>query len=288
MTEFTGERFHPECKREIWYEHWHRYDVASKLCKNKHVLDLACGEGYGSDLIAKFASSVIGADYSRTIIKVSSNKYKQDNLAFCNVDAALIPFKDNSFDCIVSFETIEHLAAQEEMLTEFKRVLKPNGFLIISSPDKKNYTDKTGYNNPFHVKELYKEDFIDLLSNKFEHIKIWGQKLLFSSLIWEMSGKNNSSELIIQDDSGCSVELDPMYEIAICSNAPIDNKICDLSVYSDYGESVYKHYDDEVKRNIHARGVLEAYENRISQLESEIEQGKSSFYKKLISTIFKK
>ena len=62
--EFTGERFTPECVREIWYEHWHRYAFAMPLCHGKRVLDAACGEGYGSDLLAGVAAEVVGVDIS--------------------------------------------------------------------------------------------------------------------------------------------------------------------------------------------------------------------------------
>jgi len=62
-------------------------------------------------------------------------------------------------DLVVSFETIEHHDEHEQMLAEVKRVLKPDGMAIISSPDKAIYTDKPEYHNSFHVKELYREEF---------------------------------------------------------------------------------------------------------------------------------
>ena len=59
---FTGERFTPECVREIWYEHWHRYALAARYAAGRRVLDAACGEGYGSALLARHAKDVVGVD----------------------------------------------------------------------------------------------------------------------------------------------------------------------------------------------------------------------------------
>ena len=73
--DFTGERFTPECVREIWYEHWHRYVFARQLAKGKRVLDAACGEGYGSALLADVAASVVGADISDQAIAHARSRY---------------------------------------------------------------------------------------------------------------------------------------------------------------------------------------------------------------------
>ena len=59
---FTGERFTPECVREIWYEHWHRYAFAQRFAAGKRVLDAACGEGYGTAMLAGTAAQAVGID----------------------------------------------------------------------------------------------------------------------------------------------------------------------------------------------------------------------------------
>ncbi|MGB5290998.1 MAG: class I SAM-dependent methyltransferase, partial [Lysobacterales bacterium] len=81
--EFTGERFTPECEREIWYEHYHRYALASRWCIDKHTLDAACGEGYGSSMLARSAASVEGVDISPEAIEHARQRYgQQQNVNF--------------------------------------------------------------------------------------------------------------------------------------------------------------------------------------------------------------
>ncbi|MDT8409462.1 MAG: class I SAM-dependent methyltransferase, partial [Wenzhouxiangellaceae bacterium] len=157
--EFTGERFTPECVREIFYEHWHRYAWAGAYVAGLDVLDCACGEGYGSRLLADSARSVVGVDLDETSIAHARQRYAHDKLEFRRADALALPFEDRQFDCVVSFETLEHLAAHDDLLAGFKRVLKPGGFVLLSSPDRKTYSDETGYDNPYHVRELYRDEF---------------------------------------------------------------------------------------------------------------------------------
>src|SRR5262252_5618642 len=111
--EFTGERFVPECTREIWYEHWHRYQFASAVASGRRVLDAACGEGYGSALLARTAQSVVGLDIDAAAVQHARARYgKQSNLRFEQGDAIALPAFASPFDLIVSFETLEHVARQ--------------------------------------------------------------------------------------------------------------------------------------------------------------------------------
>ncbi len=164
---WTGERYIPEVQGEIELEHTHRYLLAKKISENKRVLDIASGEGYGSALLAEVATSVIGVDISAEAIDHASKKYTSKNLRFILGSCTNIPLDDNSIDVVVSFETIEHHDKHHEMMREIKRVLTPNGILFISSPDKLEYSDKFNYKNPFHIKELYRNEFEDLLKKYF-------------------------------------------------------------------------------------------------------------------------
>ena len=141
--EFTGERYTPECVREIRYEHVHRYVFARELVKGRKVLDAACGEGYGTALLAETATSVTGVDVSAAAIAHARKRYQHANADFVESDCLSMPFEDGEFDCIVSFETLEHLEEQESLLAEFRRVLKADGFLLVSTPDRAIYTDIT-------------------------------------------------------------------------------------------------------------------------------------------------
>jgi len=109
------------------------------------------------------------------VIKIARAKYQTENLHFQVLDVVNLPFPDNSFTTVVSFETIEHLKDQVKFMAEIKRVLQPAGKLIISTPDKE-MTDYLGINNPFHVQELNRTEFTVLLSNNFKNIKLFGQR----------------------------------------------------------------------------------------------------------------
>jgi ubiquinone/menaquinone biosynthesis C-methylase UbiE len=126
---FTGERFIPSEQGEIRIEHLQRYIFTLDLVTKKRVLDLACGEGYGSFLISGAAKQVIGVDVSDVAVRHATTKYakKHGNLKFQKCSATNLPFQDGSFDVVVSFETIEHLAEQMQMVAEIRRVLSPQG-----------------------------------------------------------------------------------------------------------------------------------------------------------------
>ena len=183
QLEATGERFVKSFDGIISLEHWHRYYLAKKIVKNKIVLDIASGEGYGSNLLASVAKLVIGVDVSHEAIGFSNQAYRRDNLKYLQGDCCDIPLEDHSVDIVVSFETIEHHDNHEEMLSEIKRVLRPDGLLIISSPDRHEYNDVPNYNNPHHVKELYTVEFIGLLSKYFSKVSLGDQRVVVGSLI---------------------------------------------------------------------------------------------------------
>ncbi len=271
--EFTGERFHPECIREMWYEHWHRYVFALPLARGKQVLDLACGEGYGSHLLSTVAEQVTGVDFDAQAIAHAQQRYQRDNLQYLQGDASQLPFDDDTFERVVSFETIEHLQAQEAMLKEIRRVLKPDGCLLISSPDKKHYSDETGYQNPYHVKELYREQFEQMLHKHFPQVRLWGQRLQFGSMIWPLDRAIDRGDLQILDAEktvrplAC---LKPMYELALCGQEELP-AMDDMHWFTDEEASVYQHYDDEVRRNIAAGKVLKEYEAQLASLRKQVE-----------------
>lgn len=179
--EFTGERFIPTEDGKIRLEHYHRYAAIQDLVRGKKVLDIACGEGYGSFFISEFANDVVGVDISNEAISHASQKYCQSNLKFIEGSATYLKFPDHCFDVVVSFETIEHLAEQEQMLSELKRVLKKDGYLVISSPNRPIYSEESGEHNEFHVKELDFNEFDQLLASKFDHIHYYGQRITMSS-----------------------------------------------------------------------------------------------------------
>lgn len=272
--DFTGERFTPECVREIWYEHWHRYAFALPLCRGKRVLDAACGEGYGSNLLAGVAAEVSGVDISGESIAHARSRYAgKDNLDYRVADATALDFPDRHFDVVVSFETLEHLAAQQELVAGFARVLADDGVLLISSPDKRTYSDIAGFRNEFHVRELYREELLALLGAHFPHVRLYGQKLLFQSALWSLDGAGSGSTVATASAGGQDIQAGfgyaPLYYVAACSRSPLPATLPASSWFGDREESVYTHYNGEVRRNMGAGA-------RIAELEAEIDRLRNS------------
>ncbi len=278
--QFTGERFTPECVREIWYEHWHRYAFARSLCLGKRVLDAACGEGYGSNLLAQVAGQVVGVDLSSQAISHARQRYgTQANLRFEEADATQLPALGDKFDVIVSFETLEHLHAQDELLAGFASILADDGILLISSPDKHSYSDVAGHQNEFHVRELYRPELEALLARHFPHVRLYGQKLLFQSALWALDADwRQRSEGWTADQAAASLTpglgYAPLYFIALCSRQPLPADLPGLSLFGDGEESVYSHYNHEIRKNM-AAGA------RIAELEAEIARLQAGVAEKL-------
>lgn len=251
--EFTGERFTPECVREIWYEHYHRYAFAKNLVKGKNILDAASGEGYGSHLLSSYADKVTGLDIDEKAIDHAQSRYKQSNLEFVVGSCAQLPFADNSFDMVVSFETLEHLGQQKEMLSEFNRVLTSDGVLIISTPDKKHYSDATGFVNEFHVKELYKKEFKSLLDSHWPQQTWYAQAMTFNSVLEKIDSDESAytTDILKQDElESNGPMLKPMYYLVIASKSK-EPETTDLHIFSDKQQSVYQHYNKTIKDYIY-------------------------------------
>jgi SAM-dependent methyltransferase len=233
--EFTGERFLPRIENTrysrfdpfIAYEHWHRYYYAAPFAAGKVVLDIASGEGYGSDFLARVADRVYGVDLSAEAVEHSQRTYGRDNLRFLQGSADAIPIaEDHSFDLIVSFETIEHLDApsQERFASEIKRLLKPDGTLLVSTPDRMIYSDANAHQNHFHLREYSKQEYLEFLSRYFGHVCILSQHVFPISQIWNPEGsRGEPTDYQIAFDGGAFrlVEEDGrkgVYLIAVCSD----------------------------------------------------------------------
>lgn len=220
----ASERLNVEDISDVSIEHLHRYALTTDLVKNKIVLDIASGEGYGSYMLSKIANKVIGVDIDNESILNSRKKYKSNNLEFIHGSTSNIPLDDHCVDVIISYETIEHHDEHDKMMLELKRVLKPGGFLLISSPDKLNYSDKTGHINEYHVRELYKDEFVDLVSKYFRNYSIMYQKFISASVI--ISDRQSDLKLLQGDFEKIS-EYDfasnAMYILCLASDSELPN-----------------------------------------------------------------
>ncbi|NWG20752.1 MAG: methyltransferase domain-containing protein [Chloroflexi bacterium] len=231
----TDERYQPIINvPEHAYEHWHRYLYALQYVKGKVALDIACGEGYGSDLLAEYAARVIGVDISEDAIKHASSRYVRHNLEYRCGRAGSIPVEgEGVFDVIVSFETIEHLAEDEQVrfLAETQRLLTSTGVLLISTPNRLIYSDVPNYINEYHLKEFYYDEFIAFLRSTFAHIQILGQQVYPISYLW--GGNEVAHNVLEYQLAFCNDQFRPAtgnvkqarYLLAVCSNAPLESPL---------------------------------------------------------------
>ncbi len=247
LLQEDGERFLPWMEDPIInYEHLHRYRFAKEFVKDKKVLDLACGEGYGSYMLAEVANEVIGVDISESTIKHASIKYLTDNLKFIKGSMTEVTIEgEKVFDVIICFEALEHIEEHDKVMAEIKRMLKNDGIFIVSTPNKHFYLDLTNCKNPWHKKELYLDEFEVLLKSAFNNVIIYGQKVFLASNIFPIfEGVNNTQELAIAKNGSefSFVSLDKKearYFIAVSSNYSIKGPI-GSSYMVDTSEYLFK------------------------------------------------
>ena len=273
--EFTGERFIPTEQGRIRLEHYHRYAVALEAVAGKRVLDLACGEGYGSYLIADRASSVVGVDIDDETVRHASETYKKSNLEFRKGSATALEFADASFDSVVSFETIEHLAEQSEMIAEIRRVLRPEGILIMSSPNRPIYSEESGEQNEFHVKELDLDEFDALLKSQFPAVKIYGQRMLMGSVIQSFEGGQGSYKAWRDDGRNLIQQSgllrEPVYFVAIAAAEDAALPSIDPSIICPDNLDLVKHYVGFAKWARDLNATIADNGEHIASLNQEIQ-----------------
>jgi SAM-dependent methyltransferase len=249
---FTGERFLPEVRGAIWYEHWHRYAAIAALAAGRRVLDAACGEGYGSYLLAQSAASVVGIDVSPEAVAHAGQRYKRPNLAFATGSVAALPLPDASVDLVVSFETIEHLHEQSAMLADFRRVLAPGGVLVISSPNRPVYNEGGGVENHFHVRELDRDELAALLAPRFPQQAWYAQRVLAHSVLWRegaVDGPFACLTLAADAPVQARAPAPAMYFLVICAaaGAPLP-ALPALSLFDDGALSLWRDYVRTLQR----------------------------------------
>ena len=212
---FTGERLVPEKNKQdlIYGEHIVRYLFAKQFIKDKVVLDIASGVGYGTRILAENVKRIIGVDISKEAIEYAKRNYACKNCEFLVGDAEKLNFEDKSFDVVVSFETIEHLKNYKKFLEEIRRTLKDNGLFIVSTPNKEIYPP----GNPFHIKEFSEKEFKTELQKLFKFISLEYQNNFINNIIYKKSLYINNLETFRDKN----INQKPLYIIALCSNIPI-------------------------------------------------------------------
>ncbi len=250
---FTGERLTSEFGGQTEIEHLHRYMLARHLCRDRHVLDIASGEGYGSALLAQVAASVVGVEVAPEVVAHATANYRAENLRYRVGDARQIPLEDASVDVVVSFETIEHFAAHDRFLAEIRRVLRPGGLVIISTPDRDSYSPADQPANPHHALELTRVEFEALMQGHFGQVETWWQRPMIGSAI--LPGPQTPpvpGSLCFERRGERHFEASggfprPLYLLALCSDAPLPEM--PPSVYIDI---TFVHTREALLRTLHA------------------------------------
>lgn len=272
-TPFTGERYLPGVPGEIAYEHVHRYAFARRFAKSRRVLDAACGEGYGSALLADAAASVLGVDIDAATIGAARQRYAaRVNLSFEIASVTSLPCADASIDLIASFETVEHVGAddQHRMLAEFARVLAPQGTLVLSSPNRVEYSERTGYRNPFHVHELDREELASLLRETFPFQRWYRQRRYLGSALWAESATGGCETLTGDASSARATALpEATYFVVVAAASEAALAVAieaapSLSFYADATDSEWARVDREAREVLRLDSLLIARERELA------------------------
>jgi|TARA_B100001971_G_scaffold176213_1_gene170152 ubiquinone/menaquinone biosynthesis C-methylase UbiE len=174
---YTGERMIPgETPDVFFFEHLQRYYFIKDLCKNKAVLDVGCGNGYGAMFLANYAKEIVGVDIDDEAIKNARRSYIKNNLRFFLTEASGSKLRNKKFGVICSFEVIEHIKNQKKFLLDAKKLLGKNGVFVISAPNKLIVSPNSKKpSNPFHIKEFDYTQFKNFLEKYFKNVEIYGQ-----------------------------------------------------------------------------------------------------------------
>ena len=220
MAEFTGERVIPgEVDVDLLNEHMARYTFAARLARGKRVLDAGCGAGYGSAELARAAEQVVGVDRAPEAIAFARAHYAGDNLSFEEASCEALPHSDASFELVVAFEVIEHLADWRGFLREARRVLAPNGQLVVSTPNKLYYTESRGPDgaNPFHVHEFDFAEFRAELTAVFPHVSLFLENHIEG---FTFQAHESGSTVEVRVDAGDPAPDESHFFVAVCANRP--------------------------------------------------------------------
>jgi SAM-dependent methyltransferase len=222
LLEFTGERVIPGLvDPDLLNEHVARYRFAARLAEgfveHPRVLDAGCGTGYGTAELAN-AATVVGIDISADAVVHARRLFSRSGVHFIQGACESLPFAGESFDLVVAFEVIEHLAGWGQMLSEACRVLRPSGVLLVSTPNKGWYNESRAAAgpNPYHVREFEYAEFEAALQATFPHVRLWTQNHSEAIAFVPASASNG-----VLDAPADSAPEHAHFFLAACSRSPI-------------------------------------------------------------------
>jgi 2-polyprenyl-3-methyl-5-hydroxy-6-metoxy-1,4-benzoquinol methylase len=227
-----GERMIPTFHkgRIIYGEHVARYHAVLPLIAGRKVLDIACGSGYGTHLLSSRAEHVTGVDISADAIQHAWGHFTAANVDYRLGSATQIPLDDASVDVVVSFETIEHIQGYRQFLAEVKRVLRPGGQLIVSTPNKDEFLP----GNHFHVHEFRADEFRAVLAEHFAHQRWWLQDTwLYSALFDEETFEAEKILSVQTAKTVAAPSSKALYFVAVCSDAPLQTGLDSIGAVAE-------------------------------------------------------
>jgi 2-polyprenyl-3-methyl-5-hydroxy-6-metoxy-1,4-benzoquinol methylase len=173
--ELTGERTLPDVPEEnYWFRrHLVVYEWIRTRVGGLRVVDMACGEGYGSDVLSRSAASVVGVDANPEAHAHAKARYSRPGLRF---ERDMVQTFDEPCDAVVFLQTIEHVEDAGALLEHFKTILNPGGVAYISTPNVLTLAPKGAERsgNPWHVHEYRAEEFRELCAAHFADVEIHG------------------------------------------------------------------------------------------------------------------
>ena len=171
----TGERTLPDVPEEnYWYRrHLVVYEWIAQRVAGKRVVDMACGEGYGSNLLAGSAASVVGVDANPEAHEHARLRYVRDNLRF---ERDLVESFAEPCDAVVFLQTIEHVQDPGAILDHFKSMMGKGGVAYVSTPNLLTLAPPGAEKseNPWHIKEYRAAEFRELCEAHFDRVEILG------------------------------------------------------------------------------------------------------------------
>lgn len=263
----TGERLIPERQHGelVHAEHLARYRLASQLASGRRVLDIACGEGYGTAMLgAAGAAEATGVDVDAAAVEHVRERH---GVEARQGDIRSLPFDDGVFDLVVSFETIEHVNDPERALDELARVRAPEGLVVISTPNASQYLVQ----NEFHVREFSHDEFVAMLQARFASVRLFFQHNWLTSAILEaggMTSDDGSSPLTVDLTKVRAVPPgDELYLVAICGE-DVEAPLRDVGVMAgtDGSHDLAHRLTDAVRTQERYKDAYEDAERRLGEI----------------------
>ncbi len=274
--EFTGERLVPgKVETELEIEHASRYHLAARHVRGREVLDFGCGSGYGSAILKRGgARRVVGIDRAPEAVRYAAVRFGGPGVTFLAGDCLCSAFPPERFDVVVAYEVIEHVDGYRRFLREVRRLLRPDGILLLSTPNRRTY--RRGADappNPFHVHEFRLRELRRALTEVFPAVAILGQSRTEGAYFYADeeagSGADGLLDLVAGDGARGAGRLEAAdYFFALCGSDPA------ALAAAPTGGSFYIADDNAVgrrnRRIVELQGELEGRTRWVRQLQAEL------------------